>query len=139
VVRLPLQVNLDKKTLYLGYVLVESSIYMRDFQGVRSCMDRPSHNRMQLTCTAQVSPLKLAKVDGAKIYSSCQKHESLSLHARLSNGRYNFGADFTTKLKPNVRTTLTTWNITVFYCCTKRDCTSAQCIFNCNKLVTGHK
>ena len=77
-----------------------------------------------------------------KTYRSCQKHESVSLHDFLSTGRHLLGLWFKINLKVKF---MYTSNHTehsrkeTYRTCTKDDCFSAQCIFNWNISVTGHK
>jgi len=59
----------------------------------------PLLKRMQLTYTVI-----------GKIYRSCQKHGSLSLHCLPSTGRLMLHVSLTTSLKPRLRTAQTTQN-----------------------------
>jgi hypothetical protein len=68
--------------------------------------------------------------------------KSPSLHELLSTGRRLLCFWFVTSLKTNLCTALTTKNTTENKCIVsqaKHSSTSAQCVFNRNTSVTGHK
>jgi hypothetical protein len=54
----------------------------------------PLHKRMQMTCTAWVESLNTCDDGWGKTNTSCQKHESLSLHNFLSSSRHLLGVSF---------------------------------------------
>jgi hypothetical protein len=72
--------------------------------------------RIQLTFTVWVQSLNTPYVGGEKIYRSCQKYDSLSLHDLLSTGHHLLGVSFTTSLKRNLCTALSKQNTTENNC-----------------------
>jgi hypothetical protein len=78
----------------------------RHFRRIRidtqsSCY-RPLRRRMHLICTTWVDPWRGAITVRGKGIDPVKKHESFSLHLRLSTGRHLLGVPFTTNLKPNI-------------------------------------
>ena len=71
-----------------------------------------------MTFTAWGQSLNTRKNGRGKIYRSCHKHESVSLHYILPTGGHLFNVSFITSLKSNLCTALTTRNSTGNNCVT---------------------
>jgi hypothetical protein len=92
------------------------------------------------------SPLTLATM-GGETYGSSKKKKSLLLHENLATGRHLSDVLFTTSLKSNLLTGLTTQNTTeiffilllFFFNQTQTRLHFNLIRFNWNILVTGHK
>jgi hypothetical protein len=69
-----------------------------------------------LACTAWVESLSTRYNGRGKLYRSCQKHHSLSLHDLLHTGRHLLRASFITSLKSHLCTPVTTYNTTQSNC-----------------------
>jgi hypothetical protein len=111
------------------------------------CMDRCMHayihtyypllKKNQMTCTAWVQSFNI------RDYGPGENIEILSkTHELLSTGRHLLSVSFTTSLKSNLCTALTTHNTNENKCIishAKHPCASVQYIFKWNILAAGHK
>jgi hypothetical protein len=75
---------------------------------VRFCC--PLLKRIQLTSTVWVESINTRDYGRRQTQRSCQKHDSLSLHDRLSTGHHVLGVLFMISLKTNLCAALITQN-----------------------------
>jgi len=90
---------------------------------------------MQLTFTAWGESLNTRSDGRGKIYRSCHKHETVSLHYILPTGGHLLGFSFITSLKSTLYTSLTTQNSTGNNCVISHAQNTTA--FHPNVFVTG--
>jgi hypothetical protein len=101
-----------------------------------------SLKKMQLICTGWVQSSENRYDIRGETDRSCQKHDSVSLHVLVPTDRHMLGFAFITSLKSKLcrhQTPQNTKQKSLNHRHKKKDCTSAQRLFNWNASINGHK